>query len=171
MKRIDLARYAPPGFDLTFDRTLFGCGMVVAFLYSMRFFERFSDMHRVLYEVWTGTEKTLREGAEMADFSFVLGRSLFLFYILAFAMLATAALHYSYHRQGSRSIYLMKRLPSRWELHRRCLTIPIVAAAICLLTAFVLMLFYFWYYMVATPEQCLTPDQWEKIWRQKMIWR
>ena len=38
-------------------------------------------------------------------------------------------------------------------------------AALCLLAAFVVLLLYFGYYMIATPEQCLTPDQWQKIWR------
>ncbi len=32
-----------------------------------------------------------------------------------------AVQNYQSHYRGSRSIYLMRRLPDRWELHRRCL--------------------------------------------------
>jgi putative exporter of polyketide antibiotics len=164
MKKIDLARHAPPGMELSFHRNLFEIGLVVAFLYSLKFLTRFSRLRSLLYD-WDETGKTLREGAEMADFAYIVDGALLIFYILAFAMLMTAILNYAYHRQGSRSIYLMKRLPNRWELHRRCLTIPLVSAALCLLAAFVVLLLYFGYYMIATPEQCLTPDQWQKIWR------
>ena len=76
-----------------------------------------------------------------------------------------AAYHYAYHRQGSKSIYLMRRLPSKLELHRRCLTLPIAGILIALLTAFLLLLIYYAVYMNVTPAECLMPGQWQKLWR------
>ena len=73
--------------------------------------------------------------------------------------------HYSYHFKGSKSIYLMRRLPDRWELHRRCLTLPIAMAVFFLLMGFVMLLLFFWAYFAAVPAQYIQPDQWAKIWR------
>ena len=53
----------------------------------------------------------------------------------------------------------------RVELHRRCLTLPICAAFGCAVCAFVLLLVYFAIYMLMTPQECLQPEQWYKIWR------
>ena len=71
--------------------------------------------------------------------------------------------HISYF-QDSKSIYTMRRLPSVWELHRRCLTLPVCGMVIGLGTAFVLILLYYNVYIGLTPEICLTPGQWQKIW-------
>jgi uncharacterized membrane protein YqhA len=86
------------------------------------------------------------------------------FLILALCMLALIVYHYAYHYQGSKSIYLMKRLPNRWEMHRRCITLPLLAALICLIAAIAFLLIYFGIYMVFTPKECLTLGQWQKIW-------
>lgn len=50
----------------------------------------------------------------------------FAFPLLMLAGLALAGYNWACFRRGSRSIYLMRRLPDRWELARRCLTIPLV---------------------------------------------
>ena len=73
--------------------------------------------------------------------------------------------HYAYHYQGSRSVYLMRRLPDRWEYHRRCLAIPAATvAATAVLLAGSLALFY-GAYMLFTPAACVVPGQWAEIWR------
>ena len=73
--------------------------------------------------------------------------------------------HYLYYRQGSKSIYLMKRLPSKHELHKRAIALPMLAILGCLVAALIVMLLYFAIYMLATPKQCLLPNQWQKLWR------
>jgi len=164
MKKIDLARHAPPGMELSFHRNLFEIGLVVAFLYSLKFLTRFSRLRSFLYD-WDKTGKTLREGAEMADFAYIVDGALLLFYILAFAMLMTAILNYAYHRQGSKSIYLMKRLPERNEIHKRAIPLPVIASLSCLIYAFILRFFYFAVYMIATPNKCLPAGAWVELWR------
>jgi len=162
--KIDLARHAPLGLDLYMEKQIFHTGMVVSGLFSLGFLFRYSKYWSRLY-LYYETKKVLRTGAIMPDFVEVMGRYLLPFVVLALVMLICSVYHYRHHYRGSKSIYLMRRLPNRWELHRRCLTLPLAAAAICLLTAFALLLLYFAIYMLATPEECLTPGQWQKIWR------
>ena len=63
------------------------------------------------------------------------------------------------------SIYLMRRLPDRWELHRRCLVFPFAGLVLCVAAAFLTVVLCYACYMIATPEICLTPGQWQKYWR------
>lgn len=162
--KLDLSRCAPPGLELKIEKRVFGWGMVLAVLFSLSFFIHFfNELERLLY--WrNGAERTLRPNAVMPDFVEVLGNALLGFVILALCMAAFILVHYAYHHQGSKSIYLMRRLPNRWELHRRCITLPLAAVLLCLAAGFLLLLIYFAVYMRATPAVCLTPGQWRKIW-------
>ncbi len=164
MKKQFLERYAPPGINLQLEKNLFIGGLAAALLWSFSFFSSFERYKDHLYVHRAGKE-ILLEGAIMEDFVVVLGKSLWLFFLLVFCLAVVAVLHYCYHYQGSKSIYLMRRLPDAFELHRRCLTLPIAAILITLAAAFLLLLLYFGLYMLLTPDQCLTPDQWQKIWR------
>ena len=159
-----LARFAPPGLNLNFDLNFFFTGLACSVLYSLSFLYRFAGARSDLYDHY-GAVRRLREGAVMPDFRELLGSALLGFLVLGLCMIPFALYHYAYHRQGSRSIYLMRRLPDRWELHRRCLTLPACGAAVCLLLAAALLLIYFGIYLLATPDVCLTPDQWQKLWR------
>ena len=72
-----------------------------------------------------------------------------------------AAYNYSGFRNGSKSYYLMRRLPDKWEYHRRCLALPLAATLAGLVLIPVLMGLFYVLYLHATPEQCLQPGQWE----------
>ena len=78
-------------------------------------------------------------------------------------MLGAAVQNYFGHFQGSRSIYLMRRLPQRWELARRCLGEP----ALYLAGSFIIYLLTgvtcFIYYWFRTPAGCLPPNVWAWI--------
>ena len=65
--------------------------------------------------------------------------------------------HYLYHYQGSRSIYLMRRLPDRWELLRRCIALPLCGALAALLTGLLITLLWAGIYLLATPRELLSP--------------
>lgn len=162
--KINLSHHAPPGINLRPERHFFAAGMICAFFYSLTFFAQYRQARAMLYE-WRGGKRVLMPGAIMEDFSPLLGNALIGFFILILCMLALIIYHYAYHHQGSKSIYLMKRLPNRWELHRRCLTLPFLAALLCLLAAAALLLTYFGIYMIFTPKECLIPGQWLKMWR------
>ena len=155
----DLTRYAPPGFPLRTERQLFLLAMIVAVLFSLQFPARYAA---ALQTVRQQLERNLP--AIMPDFYQLLGRALLGFALPALCMLIYVFLHYSYHHQGSRSIYLMRRLPDPTELHRRCLTLPLLGIACCILTAAVVLMLYFAIYMTVTPKPCLMPQQWQKLW-------
>ena len=159
MRRPDLARLAPPGFGLRAELQLFGAGAVLAVLYSARFLLRYQSARR---QALTDLERGLT--SDMPDLCSLMDGVLLGFAILAACMLLAAAAHYLYHLQGSKSIYLMRRLPDRWELHRRCLALPALGAALCLAAALLALLLDLAIYRLFTPETLQAPLQWQKLW-------
>ncbi|MDO4482039.1 MAG: hypothetical protein Q4C14_04845 [Bacillota bacterium] len=161
----DLSRYAPPGIniksEINFFTGLLSCVSVFSFAY---FLNRYLSCRSSLF-VQSLNTKTVFPGAQIENFRYVLGTSLYVFAAAAVCMLFLIIIHYSYHYKDSRSIYLMKRLPNPGELHRRCLTLPILAALICLAAGFIALVIYYAIYMNFTPGQCIPPNQWQKIWR------
>ena len=159
----ELSRWVPPGLNARQELQWIAAGLLLSTLWSLSFFLSLRSAWASLYrEGLNGRE--LIPDAQMADFADVMGRSLAGFGIMACCLLALAVWHYASHYQGGRSIYLMRRLPSRWELHRRCLALPLAAALVCGLTALTLLLVYFAAYLAVTPEECLTPGQWARLW-------
>ena len=135
-----------------------------AILYSaFGFFSAFRSAYDMLFYRWN-TLRSLRPGAVMPDFGSLLGRSLAGFLVVALCMIGLAAYHYAYHYQDSKSIYLMRRLPQRWELLRRCAAAPLLCAAASFLLAFLVLLLYFWFYLAVSPEGCVVPGQWARLW-------
>ncbi len=161
--KLDLKRHVPPGFPVRRELTWIGVGLGASLLYSFRFLLTFFDSRSDLYET-VDKARVLIAGAVMPDFADVLGSSLLGFVLVALCMPALILYHYAYHYQGGRSIYLMRRLPNRWELHRRCFTVPLLAAGASLLLWFVFLLLYYGIYMAGTPDACLAPGQWRKLW-------
>jgi len=159
----DLSRFAPPGLELRQEKQFFLTGLVCAFVYSLLFLIPLRHAWNNLYQ--NVGERILLPGAVMKDFGALLENSLAGFLVLACCMIGWIVYHYLYHYQGSRSIYLMKRLPKAWELHRRCLTLPLLGVLISFAAAFILLLIYFGIYLALTPEECLVPGQWQRIWR------
>jgi len=161
--KLDLSHHAPLGINLQREQRFFTTGIICSIFYSLIFLPRYQQAHSMLYH-WKGDKCVLIPGAIIEDFGVLLENALVGFLILALCMLALIVYHYAYHYQGSKSIYLMKRLPNRWEMHRRCITLPLLAALICLIAAIAFLLIYFGIYMVFTPKECLTLGQWQKIW-------
>lgn len=159
-----LKRLAPLGIDLWLELRWFAAGIFAAAVYSLGFFIKF-EMNRDRLFLWDGVKRVLNTSAIMPDFADILGGSLNGFLVLALATVALAGYHYAYHFQGSKSIYLMKRLPNGWELPRRCLGLPLLGIALGALSAGLLFVLYFAVYMVFTPSVCLTPHQWKKACR------
>lgn len=158
MTRIDLSRYAPPGTNIRQEIKvlcigLFCAGFCAVLVYGIALHQAYADLFEPSY---SGVERVLRPDAVMLPFDVLLHRGLWLFYLLALCALANAVLlHLSYYTGGSKSIYLMRRLPQRWELIRRAITLPLLGAATCLLSALALRLLFLGVYYLITPPQCL----------------
>lgn len=163
--KLNLSRYAPLGMSLKTELGLFCGGMSYSIIHSLFFFVRYMDARSDLYD-WHLDKCQLIPNAVMPDFVTLLGSAFYGFGILSLCMLCFAVYHYFYHYQESKSVYLMRRLPDKKEWHRRCLTLPIGAIIICVLTAFLLLVIFFAVYMICTPQECLTPGQWQKLWQR-----
>ena len=155
--------WAPPGYDTTTERRFFFTVLPVSALWSLIYFDHFRNAEASLYE-WIGETKVLKAGASMPDFYTLLEYVFVGFAILAVGMLALMVARYNYHHRGSKAVYLMKRLPNRYELHRRCLVQPLLAIGAGVILAAILLLLYYRHYLTATPAEVLTPHQWQKIW-------
>ena len=168
IKKIRPERFGLPGYDPeNREKNNFIGWLAFSVFISLVFFVgRYSNARdRLYYKDYETGEKFLWDGAIMTDFADVLGWSLAGLFLTAAICLSYIIIRYNYLNKESKSIYLMRRLPKRGELWRRCAAAPLLRAAICLVFAFVLLLLYFAIYMIATPDQCLAPDQWAKIWR------
>lgn len=162
--KLDFEKMVPLGMEYKgLVRFFIGGFLMVSIGSVFLFLNRFMECKNSLY-YYRATKRILIDGAIMPDFKEILGGCLLGFGVIILCMAAVAVYHYLYHFQGSKSIYLMKRLPQRWELLKRCLMLPVISILICLTTALLLLLVFYWYYMGNTPPECLEPGQWQKLW-------
>lgn len=149
-----LEKYAPLGFNVEKEVKAFLVEMVLVTMQTLFFFPRYMYALDELYTRRAG-KRVLIEGAVIQDFDTLIEGLFTISVIVAVLTLVQAALFYAYHSQGSKMLYLMKRLPDKWELCRRCLTLPIAGAVIVAVWALVLRMLYFSIYIIFTPSQCL----------------
>lgn len=132
-----LNRYSPPGMELKQEKRIFIWGMILSILYSVFYWAaKYVEAYNSLF-VYKNGKHLLNVNAEMPYFRALLGHSFIGFAILSVIMLGFIVYHYIYYRQGSMSIYLMKRLPKKSELHIRALAIPSIVVVLCFITAFI----------------------------------
>ncbi|MBR4303821.1 MAG: hypothetical protein IKT81_00680 [Clostridia bacterium] len=160
-------RFAPPGMPLkSMSNSVVGGSIISAFwallIFLIRYWQKYDNL---FYTDYAGVSH-LYEGAVMPDFGYIFGDSLMLFNILALSMVGFIVYFYAYYYRGGKSIYTMRRLPNRWEIHKRSIVLPLLAVITVLAAAFVMVMICFGLYMIFTPDQCLTPDQWSKLWRE-----
>lgn len=158
--RIDWNRWVPMGADGKKEAQWIGfCLGVGAFSAVLNFLTQYSDALEKLY--WNtpaplaGAERSPIPGAVMTPFAELLPGCEMVFVLTVALMPLLAAVHYAGHWRGSKSIYLMRRLPNRWELHRRCLTIPAMGAVSALSLLGLLGIVFYIVYLLCTPAQCL----------------
>ncbi len=155
----DWTRHTPPGWDWENLRFSLMLGHGASVLPLLTFLSRYHEARRALYDYVRqdgGMIPVLNTERVIAPFApMVLGTPLLGFGVFLLMMALQVLRHYRYHSQDSMSIYLMRRLPDRWELHRRCWTVPVLAclAELVLMAG---MIFLCWlYYRFATPAPCL----------------
>ena len=158
-----LTKNAPPGEDILAQTNRYFTALIVAVLWSLGFLFRYSSArNRLFYTDEWG--RYLKNDAVMPEFRYLMGNAMLGVWVTILILVICIILNYHSFHQGSKSIYLMKRLPDPMELHRRCVLLPVLGMAICLALREVLVIVYFVVYMLVTPEGCLPPDQWQKFW-------
>lgn len=154
----------PPGMNPAEERNFVKIGLVlsglISFLDVIVYFTELSN----LYQYRAG-RRILDVTRKMSDFAEIFQRFPIGFAILAVCMLGFAVYHYVYYYRGSKSIYLMRRLPNRWEIHRRAWSYPLRVILLCVLCVVVLFWLYFGLYLWITPNECIVPGQLYRLWR------
>ena len=156
-------KHFPPGMNIEGEKVFFGVGLAISFLYSLTFLGRYVQARMELFAITKLNSSPVTEWkpeGTMEVFSVLLGNALRGFPLLALSMLGFVIVHYVYFWQGSKSIYLMKRLPNRMEIHKMAWSYPIKAMMLSIGCAFVLLVLYYGVYRIATPKECLLPNQW-----------
>lgn len=150
--------YTPPGIAFAGQFRLCLLGLGIAVIWSLGYyFIRYFIAYENLY-VYRLSKKVLRENAVMTDFHVLTedGVGCFtLFLVFYLVMCGLVVFYYLTYYQGSRSIYLMRRLPDRWELYRRCIILPFSMLLLGVVTQFALWMLYYGIYLTCTPAQCL----------------
>ena len=150
---------APPGANLERLRMVLVIGLIVC---SLAMFVQFISTWTVacqnLFE-WNGIERHRRIGVELPTFLYLIRGTYQWFLAVVVAALFVLIDNYTCYYRGSRSIYVMKRLPNRFEIHKRAWTLPVLACVlsgiVIILTALLCLLVY----RFCSPADCL-PELW-----------
>lgn len=149
-----LEKYAPPGIQVSTEVGWFYFGMIVATFHSMLFLIQYISARDELY-IRTSRGLELIEGAIIRDFGTLTENVFLTFYLVCIVTLLVGVYHYFYHYQGSKMMYLMKRLPDKWEVHKRCWILPIAGFCITVVWMLIVRMLYYAIYIFCTPSQCL----------------
>ena len=120
----------------------------------------YPEDYRELFLRWGTEYQTLRPGAIIPQFDRYAIRTVYVIGGALLLTLASTALLYSSYYQGSRSIYLMRRLPDgRRILRRQIWSVPLRVMVLLLLLGVVMLAASWLVWRFVTPEQCLpTPE-------------
>ena len=157
-----LARLFPAGWpwQTTVEVTL--CALLVSWCSAvLGFLIHFDEAKIPLYV--SLSERILDRSTPIAPFAMIFGRGLLGFWIVALCLVLLPLFHYLWHWQGSKSIYLMRRLPRRGELWRRCLAGPAVLLVLTLLAAALAVRLCILMSQTLTPAVLLPEHPWEGI--------
>ncbi len=153
------SKLIPVGISVKKEAVGILTAMIFSFLHSLSYFASYYNSYHNLYEYYDD-KRILISGRKMTDFYILIEGSFKGFYVTAFLLVVLIIYHYAYHYKDSKSIYTMKRLPKKYELHKRCLTVPVICILLCKLFSVILIFIYFRHYICATPPECLVDGQW-----------
>ena len=149
-----MENYAPPGIQLSKEMNYWKLVMAICTCWCLQFPFRYVQELNGLYEIRAG-KKYLMDNVFMPGFELI---SMGLFEVFSIAIAFSVCMlvyHYNYHNQGSRIMYLMRRLPNKWEVHIRCITLPVITVVISVVYMHMLRMIFYAIYILCTPPQCL----------------
>ena len=159
-RKRDLSDFAPPGARLSRMLVLYfavlGIAMLVSALSLVRMEEAYSN---VLDYDHQSQSWHVDPNAEMEDFAPLVMPCFSGFLGVSLLCVAGIFVNRTAFYRGSKSIYLMKRLPTGGELFRRTAVLPLLGLLLTLAVFSALVCLYYFIYLRVTPEECLAPDQ------------
>lgn len=163
------AELLPPNMDAKQVHTwILGLLILLVLVCSIVFLCVYCPDRRELYRLVSDgmiDRWVLREDAMIPNFGLYLMPTVYITAAAAGLSLLLAAVLYSAYYQGSRSIYLMRRLPDGGRLLRRQVwSVPLLAAALALALGAVMVLLTWLVWRFATPRECLpTPENLQRV--------
>lgn len=165
-KRLDgwLEDHLPVGMLVRRERRLMLAGLIVACVWALMWYSLLYIGARNSLFIHIQGKLELAPQARMADFAQIFPGTLLIFWIVIAMMPLKVLEYYAFHRKGSKSIYLMRRLGDPRELRRRCWTLPLCTAAMSLVLAAVTTILCYLVYVKCTPASAIVPGQWARFW-------
>ena len=125
-----LADLVPPGAKFKRDLGLLALWFALFVLLGsfLIFVIRYENARERLYEDVLG-RRLLRSGAQIDPLAEILSGTFRLAVVYGILTFVNIAANYMTFYRESKSIYLMRRIPDRWELPRRCAAVPLIGLA------------------------------------------
>lgn len=154
MRKINLKKYYPPGYEYRREMNWLAAFMGLGLGGSLYFFAMLDRQVRSLYRYADGfrllrKDRLAASFTELTEWYWALWLPTFLF------LLAMPLYHYFYYYRDTKSIYVMRRLSGRGVTFKSCVQGPVICAGAALTAAMVLYLLYFGIYMLSIPPQCM----------------
>lgn len=164
MKKHRLSALVPPWTDGMVHLQICLAALIAPSLISLWGYYMELIEHLTICSIWTeGDRWVFPPGRMMHDFITLLDGVWPLFWVPAVTAILLALVNYHGFSQGSKAVYLMRRLPDRWEFHRRCLALPLLTLLLGGVLMVLVLLACWGMYTHFTPEHAIPPDQWEKF--------
>lgn len=158
-----LSRLFPMGWPWQNEIMLTAAALGLSALTAMGLFlSRLTPALNALYERTFQDELMLVPGRLVPPYPQIFGNALLGFGLVALCLILLPIGHFLWHRWGARSDYLMRRLPRRQELAKRCITGSALLLVITVLMGLVMFGLLFLWYQAATPAGHLPPDVWAR---------
>lgn len=150
-----LKKYYPPGYDYAKEWGSIILCFVIGTIFSMAlFFIELTNVMNWLYDTVLG-ERTLMEGAIAQPFMELMEGQPVCFAPMFIFILIMMFYHYAYYYQGTKSIYVMRRLSSKKYIIKSCVMGTGVGMGIGLAAILVLWILYYLIYRLAIPSECM----------------
>ncbi|MBR5712920.1 MAG: hypothetical protein IKX54_04920 [Lachnospiraceae bacterium] len=155
----------PPGTNVAVECCVLGTTIGWMVIAGMSFISKFQQARENLYDDFGNGVMIRNLDREMPKLRSLVSGRLYGLLIVLLGCAAIAVGHYvSYYRE-SKSIYVMKRVSSRAEIHVRCLAVPLITFAVALIIAFIMFRLYVWGYYYFSPEGSLPKQVDPSFWR------
>lgn len=161
-----LAPFTPPGMSgvrqlkITFWMAMCTIVLLTITLFGIRYQMSLGDC----YVIYNG-RKRLQTGMYIAPFRSLIRHYIWGVVIYVCYLLTLAEACYRSFYQPNKSIYVMKRIRNAGEMHRRCLTVPLMGLVLGLLLLAVTVAGCGLYYQLATPAEVRPVIDLAHLWR------
>ena len=150
-----LKKYYPPGYDYAKEWGSIILCFVIGTIFSMAlFFIELTNVMNWLYDTVLG-ERTLMKGAIAQPFIELMEGQLVCFAPLFIFILIMMFYHYAYYYQGTKSIYVIRRLSSKKYVIKSCIEGTCAGVVIGLAGIWILWILYYLIYQLAIPSECM----------------